>query len=329
MQKLNLLFGSVDSLTTGAQHVAVLWLGAYLALGGKFSAGMLMAYVAYAAQFTSRASSLIDYVVQLKLLRLQGERLADIVLTEPEAHTEAQWVGPTPKPSIRFDKVSFRYAAGEPWVLKDCSFEIKAGESVAITGPSGCGKSTLVRLMLGLLDPQHGDIFIGGVNLKQLGKHAWRRMVGSVMQDDTLFAGTIADNISFHDEAATPEKIEAAARQAQIHNDIVAMPMGYHTLVGDMGSTLSGGQRQRLFLARALYKQPYVLVLDEATSNLDVACERQINEALKSLDITRIVIAHRPETIYVADRELGVSALGVSETDSVHVMGEPVMRWSG
>lgn len=323
VQKLNLLFGSIDSLTSGIQRVAVLWTGAYLALGGEFSAGMLMAYVAYANQFTGRASSLIDYLVQLKLLRLQGERLADIVLTQPEPHAEAQWVGPEPEPSIRFDKVSFRYAVGEPWVLNDCSFEIKAGESVAITGPSGCGKSTLIRLALGLLDPQQGDIFIGGVNLRQLGKRTWRQMFGSVMQDDTLFAGSIADNISFHDEAATQEKIEAAARQAQIHDDIIAMPMGYHTLVGDMGSALSGGQKQRVFLARALYKQPKVLLLDEATGNLDVACERQINEALRAMGITRVVVAHRPESIRSTDRVLNLPTGG--EADANQALAKEVV----
>ncbi|MGH8279589.1 MAG: peptidase domain-containing ABC transporter [Gammaproteobacteria bacterium] len=302
VQKLNLIFGSINSITSGAQHVGVLWLGAYLALGHKFSAGELMAYVAYASQFTSTASNLIDYVVQLKLMRLQGERLADIVLTPPEAHTEANWVGPEPEPSIRFGKVSFRYALDERWVIKDCTFEIKAGESVVITGPSGQGKTTVVRLMLGLLDPQQGSIYIGGADLKQLGKRVWRGMVGAVMQDDTLFAGSIADNISFHDEAATQEKIEAAARLAQIHDDIVAMPMGYRTTVGDMGSAVSGGQRQRLFLARALYKQPKVLVLDEATSHVDVACGRRINEMLRSLHITLVTVAHRRETIAAADR---------------------------
>jgi len=304
VQRLNLLFGTLSGLSSGVQRIAVLWLGAWLALRGQLSAGMLMAFVAYADQFTSRAAGLIDYVVQLRLLRLQGERLADIVLTPAEPHAEGTYVGPTPKPSMSFDRVSFRYADGEPWVIKDCSFEIKAGESVAVVGPSGCGKSTLVRLMLGLLDPHEGRIRIGGIQLKRLGKQPYRQMIGCVMQDDQLLAGSIADNISFFDEHAQNEQIEAAARMAELHTDIVAMPMGYHSLVGDMGSSLSGGQRQRLFLARALYRQPKILVLDEASSHLDVDCERRVNATLRQLAITRIIIAHRPETIASAQRVL-------------------------
>jgi ATP-binding cassette, subfamily B, bacterial CvaB/MchF/RaxB len=230
--------------------------------------------------------------------------LADIVLTPTEAYAEGTYIGPPPEPTIRFEKVSFRYASSEPWILKDCSFEVAAGESVAIAGPSGCGKSTLVRLLLGLLDPQEGKIFIGGINLRHLGKNSYRKMVGSVMQDDCLFAGSIADNIAFFDEAATPGAIEAAARQAELHQDIVAMPMGYHSLVGDMGSALSGGQQQRLSLARALYRKPQILVLDEATSHLDVERERRIAETLQQLQKTRIVIAHRPETVASAERVL-------------------------
>ena len=304
VQRLNLVFGSIQGLTVGSQRIAILWLGAWLALKGQFSAGMLMAFAAYADQFTSRASSLVDYAIDIRLLRIQGERLADIVLTPTEPHAEGTYVGPLPEPSVRFDKVSFRYADGEAWILKDCCFAVTAGESVAIVGPSGCGKSTLVRLLLGLLDPQEGKITVGGIDLKHLGKTTYRKMVGSVMQDDRLFAGSIADNIAFFDDAATPEAVEAAARQAELHQDIVAMPMGYHSLVGDMGSSLSGGQQQRLSLARALYRKPQILVLDEATSHLDIEREQQIAQTLRQLQITRIVIAHRPETIASAERVL-------------------------
>lgn len=302
IQRLDMLFTALQSVATGAQRVGVLWLGAWLALKGQFTVGMLTAFVAYGDQFSSRAASLIDYGIELRMLRLQAERLADIVLTAPEAHVNSEHVGPLPTPGVAFQKVSFRYAEGEPWVLRDCSFEIHSGESVAIVGPSGCGKSTLVRLLLGLLDPQQGAIEIGGMDLRRLGKSTYRSITSSVMQDDHLFTGSIAENISFFDSLATQDDIEEAARLAGVHDDIVAMPMGYHSLVGDMGSSLSGGQQQRLFLARALYRRPQILVLDEATSHLDVAMERQVNQAIKTLNITRIVIAHRPETIAHADR---------------------------
>ena len=304
VQRLNLWFGSLNDLTAGFQRVGILWLGAWLALRNEFSAGMLMAFIAYADQFSRRGSSLVDYVIQWKLLRLQGERLADIVLVAPEPYTQGSYVGPPPEASIRFDNVSFRYAENEPWIIKECSFDIRAGESVAITGPSGCGKSTLARLMLGLLDPIQGTIYVGGVDLRKLGKDAYRKMIGSVMQDDTLFAGSIADNISFHDEAATPEAVENAAKIAALHEDIASLPMGYHSLVGDMGSSLSGGQKQRVYLARAVYRQPKILILDEATGQLDAHNEARINSHLKAMSITRVVIAHRAETLRAADRIL-------------------------
>nr|WP_308694511.1 ATP-binding cassette domain-containing protein [Xanthomonas albilineans] len=302
VQRLDMLFTALQNLATGAQRLGVLWLGAWLGLKGQFTVGMLTAFVAYGDQFSSRVASLVDYAIELRMLRLQAERLADIVLTPPEAHAISAHAGPLPEPGVALHKVSFRYAEGEPWILRDCSFAVHPGESVAIVGPSGCGKSTLVRLLLGLLDPQQGTIEIGGIDLRRLGKSRYRAMTASVMQDDHLFSGSIAENISLFDALATPAQIEDAARLAGIHEDIMAMAMGYHSLVGDMGSSLSGGQQQRLFLARALYRYQQILVLDEATSHLDVALERKLNQAIKALNITRIVIAHRPETIAHADR---------------------------
>lgn len=313
IQRLNLVFGSMNSLVNGAQRIAVLWLGAWLALGNNFSAGMLMAFASYADQFSSRSSSLIDYGIQLRLLRLQGERIADIVLANPEAYADGSHVGPAPLPSITFENVGYRYAEGEPWVIKDCSFEIRPGEMVAIVGPSGCGKSTLIRLMLGLLDPQLGCIRIGDIDLKHLGKANYRSMAASVMQDDRLFSGSIADNICFFDEDAKPEMIEEAARLAQVHGDIVSMPMGYHSLVGDMGSTLSGGQQQRVHLARAFYRRPKILVLDEATSHLDVTRERAVHASMKSMHMTIVMVAHRPEAAGNADRILMLTPHGIQE----------------
>lgn len=205
---------------------------------------------------------------------------------------------------IVVENLSFRYADGEPWVLKDCSFTVEPGESVAIIGASGCGKSTLVKLMLGLLPPTEGSIRIGGHDLHKVGPRNVRAIVGAVMQDDQLFAGSVADNISFFDPEMDQARIEHAARLAAVHDEIAAMPMGYHSLIGDMGSSLSGGQKQRVILARALYRHPKLLFLDEATSHLDVMKERLVNDAVKALELTKVIVAHRPETIASADRLL-------------------------
>jgi ATP-binding cassette subfamily B protein RaxB len=246
-------------------------------------------------------AGLIDKAIELKMLQLQAERLADIVLTPPEEEPAAA-APPVPEASIEVRNLSFRYSDTEPFVLRDCSFRIEPGESVAIVGASGGGKTTLVKVMLGLLVPTDGQVLAGGVDLQKLGVDAYRRLVGTVMQEDPLFAGSIADNVSFFDPNPSQEAIERCTRLAAVHEDIAAMPMGYHTLIGDMGAALSGGQRQRILLARALYKQPRILFLDEATSALDVQRERLVNEAIRGLALTRILIAHRPETIASAER---------------------------
>ena len=198
--------------------------------------------------------------------------------------------------------MSFRYADGEPWVLKDCTLTIEPGEHIAICGPSGCGKSTLLKLMLGILTPNEGEIRLGGISIKQLGPAQYRSLIAVVMQNDALLAGSLAENIACFDPAMTQERVEVAAKLAQVHDDIVVMPMGYQTLVGDMGSSLSGGQRQRVLLARALYAAPKILALDEATSSLDAENERCVNDAVKALPLTRITIAHRRATINAAGR---------------------------
>ncbi|MFZ5656990.1 MAG: peptidase domain-containing ABC transporter [Pseudomonadota bacterium] len=304
LARMGLGFNSASQLVFGIERIAVIWIGAVLALQNVFSVGMLIAYLAYKDQFAQRMGALIDKWIEFRMLRLHGERLADIVLTPPEdAHGLPQAPPPT---SIRIEveKLSFHYANGEPWVLKDCSFAVEPGESVAIIGASGCGKTTLVKLLLGLLVPTEGTIRVGGHDLHKLGPRNVRAIVGAVMQDDQLFAGSVADNISFFDPEHDQARIEAAARLAAVHDEIVAMPMGYHSLIGDMGSSLSGGQKQRVILARALYRNPKLLFLDEATSHLDVMKERLVNEAVKQLQLTKIIVAHRPETIASADRVL-------------------------
>jgi ATP-binding cassette subfamily B protein RaxB len=318
MQRLNIAFTSANQLIFGIEKVALIWLAAVLVLDGTFTAGMLVAFAAYADQFVSRAADLIDKGIQFRMLRLHAERVADIALTAPERNVESAWDAPLPEAEIEVRNVSFRYADGEPWILKDCSLTILAGESVALVGPSGCGKTTLAKIVLGLLQAEEGEVLYGGIDIRRLGLARYRNQVGAVMQDDQLFAGSIADNIACFDAESSPLRIEAAARLAAIHDDIARMPMGYQTLVGDMGSALSGGQKQRLLLARALYREPSLLVLDEATSHLDIERERQINAAVTRMPITRIVIAHRPETIASAQRALLVANGAVQPIPSTH-----------
>jgi len=308
MQKLNILFGSAQGLLTSVGRVVLVWLAALQVLDGNFSAGMLTAFISFADQFMSRGAGLINAIIDFRMLRMHGERLADIVLSETEPSSEAS---PTllhktddaqPAQDIVLNDIRFRYAPTEPWVIDGVSLTIKAGESIAIVGPSGQGKTTLAKIILGLLHPEGGTITVGGMDITQTGLQHHRNRIGCVMQDDILFSGSISENISFFDNEPDHAKITRVARLAQIHGDIMKMPMNYQSLVGDMGSFLSGGQLQRILLARALYREPQILVLDEATSHLDIYNEAQINTAIKRMNITRIIIAHRPETIRSADK---------------------------
>lgn len=309
--KMNIAFSTANSFVFGVENLLVFWIGAGLvmqagassaAASTPFTIGMLFAFISYKGQFTGRVSTLINYAVEIKMLSLHAERLSDIVLTPAETDEVPANELAHLEPSIELRGVSFRYGEGEPWVLKDTNLLLAAGQSVAIIGPSGCGKTTLLKIMLGLLAPQEGEVLYGGIPVKHLGTQNYRRRIGTVMQEDVLLAGSIGDNISFFDVQANEQAVQACAQVAAVHEDIARMPMGYQTLVGDMGSSLSGGQKQRLLLARALYKQPKVLALDEATSHLDIANEQRVTQALAQLPLTRIIVAHRPETIAGAQR---------------------------
>jgi len=300
----------MNGLLFGTENLLVIWIGATAVMEKQFSVGVLMAFMAYKSQFDSRVGSLIDKFFELRMLQLQGERLADIVLHPPEeTHGDIDsQILTTSEASIDIQGLQYRYSEQDSWVLNDLNLHIAAGESVAIVGPSGCGKSTLINVMLGLLPPTQGQIRIGGVELARLGLDGLRQLVGTVLQDDVLFAGSLRDNISFFDTHIDMPWLIECAQNASIHTEILAMPMGYNSLVGDMGTVLSGGQKQRVLLARALYKKPKILFLDEATSHLDVACEQQVNQAIGKLRITRIMVAHRPETIASADRIIRLDA---------------------
>jgi ATP-binding cassette subfamily B protein RaxB len=301
-QRLDLLFRTLNMLLLGALTIGIVYLAARMILANNFSVGLLVAFLAYKDLFLRRVSGLIDTAVELRMLGLHAERLADIALTAPEPRGDPRPERPVTPLGIELRNVSFRYGPNDPLVLKDISFIVAPGEWVALTGPSGCGKSTLLKLMAGLLQPSEGTILLDGQPMTRFGPDRWRAMIGVVMQDDVLFAGSIADNIAFFAAAPDQDRIEDCARLAAVEEDIAAMPMGYATLIGDMGTVLSGGQKQRILLARALYRAPGLLLLDEATSHLDVAREGAVNAALARLSPTRIVIAHRPETIRASKR---------------------------
>lgn len=314
VQKLAMVFRACNALLFGIENVLVIWVGATLVLDGGFSIGMLFAFISYKQQFTSRVGALIEKGIELKMLGLHAQRVADIALHEPEAQSVPGLVHARAlQASVELRNVSFRYSDAEPYVVREVSLKIEAGESVALVGPSGCGKTTLLKIMLGLLSPTEGEVLVGGEPLTRAGIERYRKVIGTVMQEDQLFAGSIADNIVFFDAEPDEAHMHNCARLAAIADDIEAMPMQYNTLIGDMGTVLSGGQKQRVLFARALYKNPKILVLDEATSHLDVARERLVNEATRHLNLTRIIVAHRPETIASADRVIALNRGGVQE----------------
>jgi len=303
ISRLTITGQALNGLLFNGERVLVIWLAALAVLDGRFSAGMLFAFMSYKDQFSQRAASLVDKLFDLRMLRLHGQRLADIVLTQAEAdvvvaETDADTIAPT----IELRNVSFRYADSEPWILREVHLRVEEGQCVAIAGASGCGKTTLLKIMLGLLEPSEGEVLVGGHPIGRLGLSNYRALAGTVMQDDHLFSGSIADNIGFFDQQLDMARVHHGARLAAIHSEIESLPMGYNTLVGDLGSGLSGGQKQRILLARALYKAPRMLFLDEATSHLDVWNEQLVNAAIKEIELTRVIVAHRPETIAMAQR---------------------------
>jgi ATP-binding cassette subfamily B protein RaxB len=309
IQRLDIVYRALNGVLFGIENIAVVSLGAVLVLDGALSVGMLFAFAAFKLQFVTRAAAFVDKMIDLRMLGLHVERVADIALEERESDSGIDAVHAGLRADVELRNVSFRYSEFEPPILHRVNLRIEEGESVAIVGPSGCGKTTLLKLILGILAPTEGEVLVGGVNIATLGT-SYRDLIGAVMQEDELFAGSVADNISFFDLEADRERIEECARLAAIESDILAMPMGYNTLIGDMGTVLSGGQKQRLLLARALYKQPRILALDEATSHLDVDRERSVNEAVRALKLTRICIAHRAETIAMSGRVIALWAPG-------------------
>lgn len=300
-------FNSVQATFDALTNVAVIYLGARAVIDGSLTVGVLYAFMAYKTQFTGRAQTLFETFVQWRMLDLHSDRLADIALTPVEVGIDDVGAGlPEMKGEVELRGLSFRYAPHEPLIFSDASARILPGEFVAIIGPSGAGKSSLIKVICGLYPSVAGEVRIDGLPLAAWGPRAVRSNLGVVMQDDELIAGSIAENVAFFAERIDMDWVWECLRIAAIADDVLAMPMRAETFIGDMGSALSGGQKQRLLLARALYRRPKILVLDEATSHLDVGREIAINQAIKQMSITRIVVAHRAETIAAADRVIAL-----------------------
>jgi ATP-binding cassette subfamily B protein RaxB len=320
INKLKITFKAINDLLFGIENVAIIYFGATLVLSNMFSVGMLYAFISYKGQFTQKAAAVIEKLIEFRMLSLHLSRIADIAMTPQEDVGENGLVKSTDiTGELRLENVSFRYSEAEPMIFSNVNYTFSPGESVAIIGPSGCGKTTLMKNMLGLLELNQGKLFVDGIDIKQYGLSNYRRQIGAVMQDDQLLSGSMMDNISFFDPELDEKRVIQCAQIASVHKDIIAMPMAYNTLIGDMGTTLSGGQRQRILLARALYRKPKILFMDEATSNLDTRLESIVNDAIKGLEITRIIIAHRPQTIISADRVAAIRGGDLVNIDKAEV----------
>jgi ATP-binding cassette subfamily B protein RaxB len=316
LQRLDLFFSRINEFLFGVDRLILLVLGAKLVIDNRMTLGMLVAFMAYKDQFATRVGNLINSAFHLRTLDVQTERLSDILLAVPETGIGLTYMpgGQAREDGVRLvaQGVSLRYGDTEPWIFRDAGLVIEPGQCCAITGPSGCGKTSFLKVLMGLLTPTEGSVTIDDCDIRTLSAESYRRCVAGVLQSDGLFGGSIADNICGFDDHPNFGDIEDCAERAAILDDIRRMPMGLETLVGDMGSTLSGGQKQRIVLARALYQKPRILFLDEATSHLDEPTEAAIAEALRELKMTRVIVAHRPATVALADVTIPFAMLGQS-----------------
>ena len=307
LSRFGIHLGLVGSFLGAVQGVTMLLLSANKVITGEFTLGMLFAFTAYRGMFAGRVNALIGAFVHLRMLKLHQERVGEISLQEPEIETQNSGVKTEVKGRIVIRSVDFSYGEDEELVLRDFNLTVEEGEFVAVTGPSGAGKSTVIKLLCKLMAPTQGEIFVDGVDLRRLDTAHFRRKLGVVMQDDDLFSGNLLENIAVGERHPDLEKAEQAARLAQIHEDIVAMPMRYLTLVGQMGASLSGGQRQRLMVARAIYRKPRVLLLDEGTAHLNDELQQKVLQNLRSLGSTIIWVTHDDRVSSRADRCVDLS----------------------
>ncbi|EFO2752031.1 peptidase domain-containing ABC transporter, partial [Escherichia coli] len=298
LTRMDLLFGGINTFVTACDQIVILWLGAGLVIDNQMTIGMFVAFSSFRGQFSERVASLTSFLLQLRIMSLHNERIADIALHEKEEKKpEIEIVADMGPISLETNGLSYRYDSQSAPIFSALSLSVAPGESVAITGASGAGKTTLMKVLCGLFEPDSGRVLINGIDIRQIGINNYHRMIACVMQDDRLFSGSIRENICGFAEEMDEEWMVECARASHIHDVIMNMPMGYETLIGELGEGLSGGQKQRIFIARALYRKPGILFMDEATSALDSESEHFVNVAIKNMNITRVIIAHRETTL--------------------------------
>jgi ABC-type bacteriocin/lantibiotic exporter with double-glycine peptidase domain len=321
--KLDAALGFVRS----ASPMVLLWYGALLVLSGELPLGTMLALTALAAAFLTPVMSLVQNAQQLQMLDASVERLSDVLAAEPERAPVAAAVLPGGKLSGRIDvsNLSYRFGGEGPLVVDDVSFSVTPGKTLGIVGPTGSGKSTLLMLLLGLHRPTLGDVYYDGVPLAELDARLVRRSCGVVMQDSALFGGSLRSNIALSAPDATTEQLDEVTRLAGLDGEIARLPMGYETRLAESATNLSGGQRQRVAVARALVSQPSILLLDEASSHLDVESEARLNAGLSELQCTRIIVAHRLSAVRRADEILVMQSGRVVERGT----HDALMRASG
>ncbi|HGX2212073.1 TPA: colicin V export peptidase/ABC transporter CvaB [Escherichia coli] len=307
LTRMDLLFGGINTFVTACDQIVILWLGAGLVIDNQMTIGMFVAFSSFRGQFSERVASLTSFLLQLRIMSLHNERIADIALHEKEEKKpEIEIVADMGPISLETNGLSYRYDSQSAPIFSALSLSVAPGESVAMTGASGAGKTTLMKVLCGLFEPDSGRVLINGIDIRQIGINNYHRMIACVMQDDRLFSGSIRENICGFAEEMDEEWMVECARASHIHDVIMNMPMGYETLIGELGEGLSGGQKQRIFIARALYRKPGILFMDEATSALDSESEHFVNVAIKNMNITRVIIAHRETTLRTVDRVISI-----------------------
>lgn len=309
---------NITDLLINLQRLIVIWVGAAYVLSGEMTIGVLILFFTYQIIFSSQGLSLLKNFLEFKLLSIHFDKISDIILQKEEENlTSKQYQNFDLEGKIELKNVFFKYENKEDYLFKNLNLTIEKGESIVFTGESGCGKTTLLKIIAGLLPIEKGEILFDGVNIRDIGLDNFRKNISVILQQEQqLYNGTIVDNITHFSENYNVNKIIECSKKSCIHNDIENLKMNYDTIINDFNNVLSGGQIQRILIARALYREPKILFIDEGMSALNTEIEKNVVNNLKEENMTRISIAHREESKELADRIIDVQKL-IKGTDNV------------